>query len=261
MAQCVYCDKTDTLNTQLTVTLEDGNRVTVEICDEHAEDATVKTARSAYLDKQDKIAQILAQAEALGLKLGPTTESGIATLEKQAPAKVPAPTPTQQESQLIEELGDEEDVVPTSRIDSKPGMVSIGGQTELGAVASHGSHEVSGKRDVLPQEVREGKAKMALVEGRGGQPIAIAEKRVDGTGTTRVKVLNKENDQKLQSRFKRMAADTMDERNPQVPDFARSGYKNTTISCPLCRGQGSVNQGTKVIECPKCDGAGFISTY
>lgn len=261
MAQCVYCEKTDTLNTQLTVTLEDGSRVTVDICDDHAEDATVKTARAAYLAKQDKIAEVIAQAEALGLKLGPTTQSGIATVERQVPLpQERQPTqPTQPTPQpIIEDLDNEDDVVSTSVIDSRPGMMSVGGQTELGAVASHGSHEVSGKRDVLPQEAREGKAKMALVEGRGGQPIAIAEKRVDGTGTTRVKVTNKENDQKLQSRFKRMAQDSIDDK---VPDFARSGYKNTTVSCPFCRGQGSVNQGTKIIECPKCEGAGFISTY
>lgn len=260
MTQCVYCDKTSDLNTSLTITLEDGNRVSVDICDEHAEDATVKTAREAYVNKQKQIEDVIAQARALGLEVGPTTQGGLVTVQQTpAPAQAPVPAKPQQREINDDDLGSDEDVVDTSLIDSRPGMMSVGGNTEMGSVASHASFSVNGQQDILPEDARKGKARMRLVEGRGGQPLAIPEKRVDGTGTTKIKVANIENDQKLQTRFKRMADDSL---NDKVPNFARSGYQNTTVNCPFCRGQGEVNQGGgKKIECPKCEGAGLISTY
>ena len=61
--QCVYCESSENLNTSLQVKLEDGSRVSVDICDEHAEEATIKSAREAYLAKQDKIKEVLEQAK------------------------------------------------------------------------------------------------------------------------------------------------------------------------------------------------------
>jgi len=256
MTQCVYCEKSTDLNTQLTVSLEDGSRITVDICDEHAEDASVKTAREAYLTKQKKIEEVLAQAKALGLDLSQTS-SGLTVVKQQEQAPQPQAQP-QPKPKLVQEDMDGEDVVDTSLLDHRPGMRSVGGQTELGAVASHASHTVAGQADKLDQSVLQGKAKMKLVEGREGMPLAIPEKRVDGTGTTRIKVTNVENDQRLQTRFKKMASDSMDDR---VPNFARQGYANTTTNCTFCRGEGRVNNAGKIIECPKCGGAGIISIY
>lgn len=262
MTQCVYCESTSDLNTQLTVTLEDGNRVTVDICDAHAEEASVKTAREAYQDKQKKIEEVLAQAKALGIDLSQTTTSGLVVPQQQAPPpQTPtAPQPTPQVPTPIDDemTEDSDDVVDTSRLDHRPGMTSVGGNTEMGQVSSHASHQVTGQQDKLDPSLLEGKAKMNLVEGREGMPIAIPEKRVDGTGTTRIKVANTENDNKLQNRFKKMAQDSMDDR---VPNFARQGYQNTTTNCTFCRGEGTVSNAGKIIECPKCNGSGIISVY
>jgi|3_EtaG_2_1085321.scaffolds.fasta_scaffold00047_81 hypothetical protein len=256
MAQCVYCDKVENLNTQLTVTLEDGNRITVDICDEHAEEASIKTAKAAHLDKQRKIEEVLAQAKALGLDLS-QTDSGLTVAATQPTQPTPAsPTPVAQ-NPVLEDMGGD-DVIETGLIDSRPGMTSVGGSTDMGAVASHTSHQVIGQEDILSEEILKGKAKMGLAEGREGMPMAIPEKRVDGTGTTRIKITKAEDDQKLQSRFKKMADDSM---HDKVPDFARSGYSNTTVNCGMCRGEGSINNAGKIIECPKCGGAGIISTY
>jgi len=260
MNQCVYCDKTTDLNTQLTITI-DNDKVSVNICDEHAEEATIKSAREAYLAKQQKINDFLAQAKALGISVqdGP----GGVVLAKGPPSSQPSPPPSQPSQQIQVNLDDMtgDDVMDTSKLDNSRAIHSVGGSTEMGSVTSHSSHNVSGQHDVLPQEVRQGKAKMEMMEGREGIPLAIPAKRVDGTGTTLIRLTKIENDNRLQRRFKTMASDTMREFGAKVPDFARSGYQNTTSNCSFCNGQGYVKHGKGDIECPKCHGSGLLSTY
>ncbi len=114
------------------------------------------------------------------------------------------------------------------------------------------------QRDVL-NRARKGKAKLTVMEGRDGQQLVIPEKRVDGMGTTRLKIVKKEDDTKLQSRFKRMAKDTIE--HDKVPNFAREGYQNTQLECPFCHGNCTIVHLKREISCPKCNGAGVISTY
>ncbi len=92
-----------------------------------------------------------------------------------------------------------------------------------------------------------------------GMPLVIAEKRVDGMGTTRLRITKKEDDNKLQSRFKRMAKDTTE--RDRTPNFAREGYQNTQSTCMMCNGDMEIVHLGKRIQCPKCNGAGTISTY
>jgi len=108
--------------------------------------------------------------------------------------------------------------------------------------------------DKLSSDVLKGDAEMTVCEGREGLPMIIPAVRRDGTGTTRINIANTENDNALQDRFKKMAQDSM---NDNVPNYARSGYKNTTRNCPICKGDGSVRGS----ECPKCKGQGIISVY
>lgn len=254
MAQCVYCDKTTDLNTSLTVKLKDGTRVSVDICDEHEEDATIKTARQAYLDKQQKIADVMAQAKALGLDISDGNNGLSIATKSETPSAKSDSVPAKKNEQPEDMDGD--DVVDTSFIDGKAGVVSVGGATDHGQVASHQSHAVTGTEDILPAEALEGKAKMSLIEGREGMPLAIPEKRVDGTGTTHIKVV-KSNDQQLQERFKKMAGESIDDR---APDISRDGYQDTTVNCGFCRGSGRIKNLGKEIECPKCKGAGLLTT-
>jgi len=69
MSTCVYCGASENLNTTLQITLDGGERTTVVICDEHAEDATIKSARIAYTNRQKQIDEFLAQAKLLGLNI------------------------------------------------------------------------------------------------------------------------------------------------------------------------------------------------
>lgn len=259
---CVFCNNTQNLNTQLTITLEDGAKVNVLICDEHAEDATVKTARAAYLDKQKQIDALIEQAKKLGLNIGGFQQQGALLVPTSVnnPPPTAGTAPVAQNVQTDDLSGD--DVVSTEMLDSRGGMVSIGGATDFGNVASHQSHNVSGIADKLPEEVRKGKAKMATVEAREGMPIVIPETRIDGTGTTRIRITKKEDDGKLQQRFKKMAKDSIE--RDKTPNFAREGYQNTQTECPICRGTCRIKQNVggvmKDVVCPKCNGMGSIST-
>ena len=255
MQQCIYCSTNKDLNTQLTITLDNGNRYTVDICDEHAEEASIKSAKAAYLAKQDKIQIILEQAKALGLNIS-ETGAGLVIAE-QKPTPTPTPPPKPAHKTQIPETDD--GFISTDMIDNRNrSMSSMGGNTQMGSVESHQSYDTSQARGALPDDALKGRVKMTVVEGREGQPLSLPQQRIDGTGTTRINVIKSETDQKLQERFKKMAQSSM---GGQAPDFARDGYRNTTSTCPICRGDGVVNMGKSSQTCPKCNGSGIISTY
>lgn len=260
---CVFCNSAENLNTQMTITLDNGGSAVVQICDEHAEDATVKLARKAYLDRQEQIDKVLAQAKALGLTIS-TTTGGISIA--QAPAKPKEPiapprsvTTTATTIQAIKPISESvelegPDVVSTDVL-TNSGMRSVGGNVSGNMVESHVSHSTSNLQDKLDPEMLRGKAKLTVLQGREGQNLVIPTKRVDKTGTTILNIVKTENDDKLQRRFKNMASDSM--KDGGEPDFARSGYRNTTRDCPICHGQCVINGQ----DCPKCKGAGIISVH
>lgn len=245
--QCVFCDSATNLNTQMTITM-DGISIDVKICDNHAEEATVKSVKEAYSIKKKKIDEVIAQARALGLNISETGGLIVAS----SPASQSQPTPTVK----VDEIDvNSPDVIPTSKL--KNVVQTTGGDVGGLAIAGHSSFDVSSLSEKLPDSVLQGHAEMALVEGRQGQPLAIPKTRIDGTGTTRI-TIQKSDDANLQSRFKKMASDSM---NGNTPDFANAGYNNTTKTCPICRGQSTIKQNKKNILCPKCNGSGIISIY
>lgn len=250
--QCIYCSSTSGLDTKLTISLEDGSKVSVDICNTHAEEATVKTAREAYLKKQAMIDEVLRQAEALGINISQPTSSGL-IVAQQAKPNVPQQSPVQQPNTTDEFWAQDESWIPTAKVDAinNKGMRSVGGNTEYGTVSSHSSYAVSGEKDKLPEHLRNGKVKVDIFEGRSGAPVAIPSRRVDGTGTTHIQIIKSENDERLQRRFKNLASSSMQDKQP---DF-RNGYDGSTRACPFCDGNGIV----KNKDCPKCNGLGVIS--
>jgi hypothetical protein len=264
MRQCIYCGTGNLLNTQLTITLDDGIRHTVDICDEHAEDASIKSAKAAYQDKQSKIKLLLEQAALLGLNIT-EAQSGLVILEQSPPEETtpepeePPAKPIRPNTKQISPTDLEAGFISTDVVDhrNRP-IASPGANTQMGNVESHVSYDTSQARGALPEDALKGKVKMTVVEGREGQPLAVPQQRIDGTGTTRININKTENDQKLQERFKKMAQSSI---TGQAPDFAKSGYSNTTATCPVCRGNGSVNMGKSSQSCPKCGGSGIISVF
>ena len=259
MSTCIFCNTATGLNTEMSISLDDGKKVQVLICDTHAEDATVKSAKAAYHDKLQKLQALLEQAKSLGLDI--SSLMGAQPAQAAAPVAKPvvqrpqpiAPKP----SVVVTDFGDDENVVDTSRIDIAKPFVSTGGQTEYGSVQSFTNYNLDSGTDKLSPEARKGKAHLAMMEGRAGQPIIIPDKRVDGTGTTTIKIVKAENDATLQNRFRKMAGDSLQDK---VPDFAHTGYSSGIKDCPFCRGQGTIKNGTKLVDCPKCHGAGLLTS-
>lgn len=244
---CVYCGSCEDLNTVMTIVINDGDKVSVHICDLHAEEATVKTARIAYLDKQSKIEEVLKQARSLGLNIS-INDSGFSIASASTPVKVqPVQQPILNEAAVQEP---DDDFIQVNTVFDRPITVA-------GADQSAG-YTASGFTDRLDENLVKGKGKITVAEGRDGSPIAFLSSRVDGTGTTRIVIKNQDDDQKLQNRFKKLAEASI---RDKAPDFVHAGYQDSMVSCSFCRGESTVKKGQEIIMCPKCNGSGMISKY
>lgn len=268
MSSCILCDSDKDLNTEMSVSVE-GEKVSVVICDECADDATPKRVRQAYTRKMQEIEKFMKIAKSMGFEISKPGEKGIVVasdpppLPGKTPPQLPAPEVINAESRPVKEEAeddDDPDVIDTTRLDqqAKKGMRSVGGVVdEFGVhVKSHNSYSTDHKD--IPEEVKKGKAKMAIGEGRGGQPIAFPKKRQDGLGTTRINIIKKETDATLQQRFKNMAAASKEDRGPSFKDGYGQDYGFR--DCPICHGECVVMEGRGERTCPKCDGQGVIST-
>ena len=267
---CIFCSTSDDLNTEMTIKLDNGDKVTVYVCDNHAINATVQAVKDAHASRQNQIDQLIEQAKKLGLhvaeqelpvvvskptaasnavqpanigQMTPQVEESTGKLEKKPVVITPSSAPSNDM--------DGDDIISTEVIDSSKGMQSVGGASGGHMVDSHGSHDFASLEDQLPEDVRRGKIKMEMMEGRGGQPLAIPKKRMDGTGTTRINIVKTGGDTALQERFKTMASSE----NPA--DF-RNGYQSSSRDCPICKGTGFATNAGEEIQCPKCDGVGII---
>lgn len=259
--QCILCGTAEALNTAMAISLDDEPRtkVTVALCDTCSEDATPRRAREAYLKKQVQIDEVIAQARALGLELSPSNTSGLVVA--QAPPAPPRAPAAIRQAPEVAPLLEGEDVIPTSVIDLGS-MVSVGGVTQLGGsqirVQSHASHDLNSLQDRLPDDMRDGRARMQVVQGRCGQPISIPALRSDRTGVTKIRVV-KSDDQQLQQRARRLCEESSPTQAWLRPSF-RDGYRieNQERRCPLCGGGGHVQQASGSQLCPKCSGTGIV---
>ena len=262
MSNCIYCNSSENLNTQLSLKLDSGTTATVSVCDMHAEEATIKSAREKYLEKAEQLNDFLEQAKQLGIDLSSLPilagDHLLKTTIGSQPAESipPAGEPQAKQPKIINDAEtagrmpmDGEDWISTEKF-QKVSKVSPRVTGSAAGISNHASYDVKGDVDQLSEDLIEGKVKMAIAEGRNGQPLAIPRTRVDGTGTTNIRIVNQETDATLQNRFRQMAG------QENSPDF-RQGYQDTQRTCPICQGDCSI----KGKDCPKCSGAGFISVY
>ncbi len=255
--RCIFSGSDQNLNTEMTVTLSDGEKVTVFISDAYADDATPKMIREAAekqrAEKTSEIEELRKKAAELGLTLAPLDQSPAqpipqAPVPPQAPVvntqpnpQVPTPPPTIDEGKMID--GTEADKKVNLSIDNSAGA-------QYGA-AGGGEYDI--RTEEKPSEnLKEGeKAEIGYIKGRGGMQTAIPVRRVGKSGETTVKVVDTGGDRALQDRFKGMANDS---ENPNAHSFGKDGYQVRTITCTLCNGDGyTMNR-----KCPKCDGAGML---
>lgn len=232
---CVICNTQENLNNTMTITLDDGQKVQVYLCDTHAEDTTVKAAKIAYSERKKKLDDLLAQAAALGFNLS-TTSSGITV-------NAPKEVKVEQVPQIITE--DAEELIDASLIDNASMNIRLNGDGAMGMDRSYNTAE-------LQKIAGPAKAKVDVVNIRGIDMV-IPTKKVDSSGTTTIKINNSFDDRAMQQKFKNMASESVNGNN--ITSY-KDGYQ--VRSCPLCGGRGYYRNNGKDVQCAKCDGAGEI---
>ena len=226
----------------------DNNKVNVFICDDHAENASIRTVKEAYVTRQSQIAALMQQMRDLGMDVSVNT-SELAIVQNKPTNTNPV---RKQSNNILEQpINPDDDMIPTEVFDNKikRPIVSVGGTTGMGDIKSHSSIDPRDLTDKLDPALTAGKVSIGIVECRG-QQMAFQQKRVDGTGVTIVNINQQVDDKVLQDRFKSMARASMDDK---ATDF-RSGYPTNSIQCPMCRGKGEIRNGKNMIVCPKCKG-------
>ena len=255
---CYLCNSPVDDNTHIILPIDNGQHIDIYLCEEHS-DTSLRKLKEKHSQKLAELDDLIKKAKELGFDIDINSLNDrnkpkilLATTNEEK-AKENART-TNAPRTHFDNPGDE-DMISTDLIDNKT-MRSVGGSTDMAQVSSYQSYDIGSTADKLPENIRAGRVKMAMMEGRGGQPIAIPQKRQDGLGETHIAIIKTENDDKMQARFKKMASDSVRDRQA---NFSQSGYTETTRNCPICSGGGTVKQGKLVASCPKCGGAGMIS--
>lgn len=255
---CIICGTSKDLDTQLVITV-DGQKVTVKVCTEHADDITPKAAKVAYLkwksERDTQMQEFLAQAAKLGMTVVPQGSLAIATSTQQATA-VPVPM-----AKAITELhGNRDDgILPASEVDNvmQNRIAGLSGSVSGTGIERHQAYNPSDLDSKLPDGARDGLVKMELAEGRHGTPLAIPAIRQDGLGTTRVRIAKTMTDAELQRRFKQQASVSIADETGAVSHSFKDGYD--VQRCPMCKGDGQIQKSqTEIITCPKCQGSGML---
>ena len=255
---CYLCNNPVDDNTHIILPIDNGKHIDIYLCEEHS-DTSLRKLKERYSQKLVELEDLIKKAKELGFDID------MKGLNDQNKPKILLATTNEETGKEKAEGANspkvkfdssaDEDMISTEFIDNKT-MRSVGGSTDMAQVSSYQSYDIGSMADKLPENIRAGRVKMAMMEGRGGQPIAIPQKRQDGLGETHIAIVKSENDDKLQTRFKKMASDSVRDRQA---NFSQSGYTETTRTCPICSGGGTVKQGKNVASCPKCGGAGMIS--
>lgn len=188
---CVVCGSLEGLNTSMTIKIDDKSH-SVLICDEHAEETTVKTAREAFLKRQIEIDDLIAKAKALGIEI------------PQQPVEQPA---APQRKMLIQDtVSAEGQPIPKGTyrkseadhiLNRRNAQISVAS----GVAASHGSDIRSAEAEKILGSQLDGHVQLAKVPTRAGVPVVIPAKVSDGLGTTEIQI-RPSSDQELQRRFK-----------------------------------------------------------
>lgn len=268
---CIYCNTdgvpcSEVLETSLTLQL-DGEKIVVKVCDAHAEEASVKTAKTAYLAKKVEFDKFLEQAKALGITIPDPAAKIAVAVGPERPQRRQQEAPQQDRQAPRNEtdptlLDEAHGFYDEDKIDRRAFSPQITADTRL---SSHGvgglqqAHDLGKTKGLLVEagiQMGNARVRMAEASGRGGAPIPIPSTKIDGTGVTHVKVSQTMDPHKFDNRFKSMAAASKEDK----VHFAK-GYETDggTFPCPMCRGSGeAVNRGQACI-CPKCQGCGLVS--
>lgn len=249
MNTCVFCQTSTDLNTELTIKLDDGNKISVLVCDEHS-DKSPREAKEAYLKSKTQIDELLNQLKAFGITVNTLPGQKLAVATQTSPVVAPKQQAVSQDDQPdpIKSIAKTfERALPTSVVDKAKTITSIS-NAGIG-VEGHSAYGLDKIRQTIGEDVLDGVVQVDTVEGRAGAPIQIPSKRVDKTGMTKI-TIQKTTDAQLQRRFKEYAEGDVN---------FKSGYNLNFRTCPICHGSTTIRSNGQVVMCTKCNGSGEIS--
>jgi hypothetical protein len=264
IVNCIYCGSDQDLKNELTVTIDDADapggktKVVLKVCDAHAEEATIKSAREAYVRRKDEIKQFLEMGKALGIDLTGAIQHKSGLIAAQTPARPEqqaqaAPRPVQVfdedmvDSKIVDRAAEKGMITPSKSLGDGLGMVETGtSRTPIDSLPIPEEKKAEIKKAIV------GKVKLEPQIGKGGMPIVLPTKRVDGLGTTTVRIVES-SDAHLQRRFKNLGHDSMNDRT--TVNF-KENYD--VKECNLCQGKTTVKNRGQDQACPKCKGTGWV---
>lgn len=251
---CVYCKATTKLNTELRLSFDGGESAVVKVCDQCADEASIKSAKECFSKRQDEINTILEMAKKAGLQfVMPSSGSQLTLASKTQEVIQENVSPSSQQNAaprkaaLLKATDESEVVISVEKAEKDSYNPNI--TMEQVALERHNQHRiglVSPNQEEAEIAARvsqarlSGQVKMKAVQARDGQVIPVPVVRQDGLGTTHIQISRNFDDGQLQKRFKRIAKASVD------------GNSISEVSeCPQCRGENP--------SCTRCQGSGFLS--
>lgn len=207
------------------------------ICEEHAEECSLKNLKEIINGKIDKFKELRRQMVDLGIDLSPRKPVA-------KPATTPATAPTQQATKTVQMSQ------KAQLLQKKPPVVQRQIRT-IGSsdASSYQSHDIDGAVDKEAQIMSEQTGREVKV----AKTVEREEQEVSGVCGTKMVVPKKlrSNDGSVTtiSIVKTSHNDIMKRIDPE---HGIAPPKD----CSLCRGSGYVNKGNQ--QCPKCNGTGIL---
>ena len=219
MSSCVFCDSSDNLNT-INIKGEEGD-IAVWVCEQHAEEATLKEIKEAYYKKHGELENLKKQAFKLGYKLVP--------LETQTQ------TQTQTQSKELKESKEQIERPATRPIKNLPQPRVRAAAGVAGMASPHTIAVKNTKGEVVHDEIVE-----AQVLTSKTRPGLVIPKKIKGdSGETTISIVPTSN------------AD-LDHRGEASQPYDNYHLKD----CTTCGATGILTDGS---PCPRCSGRGVVS--
>jgi len=268
---CIVCGLSDSakLDNTMSLLLDDGLKVVIKICDEHAPDLTMKRAKELYLQKSHALTKAMELLKQAGYDISPVGNNNlliptkIDVLQAQL-MPIAAVIPIVVPDSNIAHPANGQRITDLKRLDelsSRIAPVAISGNSrDVGSGASAivlRPQNISAEDRPIVESVErarsDGEAVLALVESVGGRSINVPIYRKDGTGTTVLSVL-KQSKENFARNFKEMAHRSM----AGNVSFRNDGYGHP---CNFCKGECTIMNGGVLAACPKCAGSGLRPSY
>jgi hypothetical protein len=248
--KCLVCSTTEKLNTTMKVKVDEVEHE-IAVCDEHAEDMTMKIAKELIKKKIEEYENFKKMASEFGVEIK-EQKSGVLVASR---PDQPAPTmpadvavklppgssgPPQPGQRVIK-------AIPKHNINISGSLPGINPSSMAQTVAETARARGRIKGDVTVPVIEE--VELQTVPGRQGLPMTLQKKVTDSSGTTEVRIVETSNEE-------------LTKRSKVLENQARQGDPNAHLfirgydlkDCNLCRGSGKTTNGQ---VCPKCKGKGL----